>query len=67
MVGIHWEGSSTPPIGYSEYNLDCSKNWTDTGSGWVFNGNTGGFSCSWPMMQVTLEQTIDGDCEDTGF
>jgi hypothetical protein len=58
MVGVVWEGSSGhPPLGYSNFNRPCDKNWTDyaDGAGWVLNGATSGDECSWPMLRVQPE------------
>lgn len=66
LAGIHWVGTATPPLGYSNYDLDCSLNWTDSGGGWVLNSNTHTYTCNYPMMRINLEVTVDGDCEERG-
>ena len=58
LVGVAWGASGTPPMGYSNFNRACDKNWTDyaDGFGWVANEDLdSGGSCSWPMLRVTLE------------
>ncbi len=58
LVGVAWGASATPPMGYSNYNRPCAKNWTDyaDGFGWIANEDLdAGGSCSWPMLRVTLE------------
>ena len=66
-VSVSWTGSGLPTIGYSNFNLDCGRNWTDYGDGsWTLNSADGdGSSCSWPMMRVHVEtRTVDdGTCE----
>ena len=65
-VSVGWYDSGLPTIGYSNFNLDCSKNWTDYGDGsWTLNSADGdGNDCSWPMMRVQVEtRTLDdGAC-----
>ena len=66
LVGVNWD-TGTPPLGYSNFNNPCSRNWTDydDGLGWVLNEDQdAGGSCSWPMLRVNLE-TIErvSDCQ----
>lgn len=56
MVGVAWGLQGQPPLGYSNFELSCQKNWTDWGSG--FSRNADGpedDSCSWPMLRVQVE------------
>ncbi len=58
LVGVKWESSSEPQVGYSNFNRPCDRNWTNaTGSAWVLNSTqgTGGNMCNWPMMRVNSE------------
>lgn len=58
LVGVKWESSSEPQVGYSNFNRPCDRNWTNaTGSSWVLNSTqgTGGNMCNWPMMRVNSE------------
>jgi hypothetical protein len=57
IVGVEWDHSGAPTLGYSKYNLDCAVNWTDydDGVGWVLNGDTGGKECNWPMLRVHVQ------------
>lgn len=63
LVGVAWGAQGMPPLGYSNFNRACDKNWTDYGidpyyytdMGWVLNGDTAGATCSWPMLKVNLE------------
>lgn len=65
-IGISWGNKGLPTIGYSNFNMPCSANYTDYGDGqWVLNSADGdGDECSWPMMRVEVEtRTIDdGTC-----
>ena len=67
-VGISWGSKGLPTIGYSNFNLDCAKNWTDHGTGgWDLNSEDGSsLDCSWPMLRVGVEsrlftQSCDGE------
>lgn len=68
-VGITWGDRGLPTLGYSNFNLACSANYTDYGDGqWVLNSADGdGDECSWPMMRVGVEtRTLaDGECDGT--
>jgi hypothetical protein len=65
IAGVWWNPPGGVKVGYSNFNQDCSKNWTDYGSGWTLNSeNTLFFGCSWPMMRVQLEITTPGDCDE---
>lgn len=65
-VGISWGSRGLPTIGYSNFNLACSANYTDYGDGnWTLNSADGdGDECSWPMMRVGIETRTadDGTC-----
>lgn len=65
IAGVWWNPPGGVKVGYSNFNQDCSKNWSDYGSGWTLNSeNTLFYGCSWPMMRVQLEITTPGDCEE---
>jgi hypothetical protein len=68
-VGVGWSQNGLPTVGYSNFNLACSANFTDYGDGrWTLNSADGdGDVCSWPMMRVSVEtRTLDdGSCEGT--
>lgn len=68
-VGVTWGNRGLPTIGYSNFNLACSANYTDYGDGtWTLNSADGdGDECSWPMMRVGIEtRTVDaGECDGT--
>lgn len=68
-VGVAWRSNGLPTIGYSNFDLACSANYTDYGDGrWELNSADGdGEECSWPMMRVNIEtRTIDdGNCMGT--
>jgi len=58
IVGVSWDSSGLPTLGYSNFNRPCSLNWTDydDGRGFVLNSDAGsGSECSWPMLRVHLE------------
>ncbi len=69
LVGVAWDGSGRPALGYSNFNLSCDRNWTDYGDGfgWILNGFFGsGNTCSWPMFRVKLEELRETpECEGT--
>jgi hypothetical protein len=61
FVALEWDGMGFPYVGYSNFNLDCTKNWTDYGTGsYVQNSGT---DCSWPMLKIEIETISPGDCE----
>ncbi|TNE87418.1 MAG: hypothetical protein EP330_18295 [Deltaproteobacteria bacterium] len=66
-VGITWGSRGLPTIGYSNFNLACSANYTDYGDGtWTLNSADGdGDECSWPMMRIGVETRTedDGECD----
>ena len=55
LVSVAWTREALPTLGYSNFNNSCDRNWTDwdDGLGWALNGD--GFTCSWPMLRVSLE------------
>lgn len=59
LVGVKWDRSAEPQIGYSNFNRPCDRNWTNTtGSQWVLNstlGNSTPNECNWPMLRVNTE------------
>ena len=59
-IGVKWTNRSLPTVGYSNYNRACSRNWTNSGSGFRNNGDNHSEAadnqCSWPMMRVQLEK-----------
>jgi hypothetical protein len=59
-VGVSWGSKGLPTIGYSNFDLDCSKNWTDHGEGtWDLNSEDGSsMDCSWPMLRVGVESRL---------
>ena len=59
-VGIKWGSKGLPTIGYSNFDLDCAKNWTDHGEGvWDLNSEDGSkMECSWPMLRVGVESRL---------
>ena len=66
VTGIRWEVLSPVAVGYSNFNRDCSRNWTEwsPGSGWQLNGDsTSTAHCSWPMWRVEIEHTYTDDCD----
>lgn len=71
MVGVSWDSSATPTLGYSNFNRPCSLNWTDydDGAGFVLNtGTAAGNECSWPMLRVNLEVIQEsGSCEGESY
>ncbi len=65
VVGIQWEELSQVAVGYSNFNRDCARNWTELelGSGWNLNGEPGEVPrCSWPMLRVEIEHKYNEDC-----
>ena len=64
ITGIMWTSPGIVKVGYSNFNQDCGRNWTNYGDGWVLNGsNPNYYACSWPMMRVEIEVITPGDCE----
>ncbi|MFM2153756.1 MAG: hypothetical protein RL199_2191 [Pseudomonadota bacterium] len=54
-----------PMVGASDFNLECSKNWTDYNNrqGWVPNTDTDDV-CSWPMFKVATQSiTMKTTCD----
>ena len=37
ITGVMWEAPGMVKVGYSNFNQDCEKNWTNYGSGWGLN------------------------------
>ena len=61
FVSLGWDNDGYPNIGYSNFELNCTQNWTDYGNGnYVQNS---GQDCSWPMMKIEIETLSPGDCE----
>ena len=61
FVALEWDGMGFPYVGYSNFNLDCTKNWTDYGTGSYVQNS--GEDCSWPMLKIEIETISPGDCE----
>jgi|GEM_PF-1243554 len=61
LVGVRWDTSGQPALGYSNFNRPCDRNWTDTGNGvWNLNSSYGQpNTCSWPMLRVGTEVTTE--------
>ena len=60
FVAISWDTWGFPNVGYSNFELDCTANWSDYGDGrWVQNS---GVDCSWPMLRITTEVGDPEDC-----
>jgi hypothetical protein len=60
LVGVKWDSSFEPQLGYSNFNRPCDRNWTDTnGTGaWTLNSSLGSApTCNWPMLRVNTEVT----------
>jgi hypothetical protein len=58
LVGVKWDSTGLPTLGYSNFNRSCALNWTDyaDGRGFVLNSDASmGDECSWPMLRVHLE------------
>jgi hypothetical protein len=66
-VSISWADKGLPTLGYSNFNLNCGRNWTDYGdSRWTLNSADGdGDACSWPMVRVGVEtrREVEGGCD----
>jgi len=66
IVGIKWSGNGEPTVGYSNYNRACSRNWTNSGRGFINNGinhPVNDNECSWPMLRVQIETRSYGEVE----
>ena len=64
MAGVMWEPPGMVKLGYSNFNQDCERNWTNYGQGWGLNSeNPGFYGCSWPMMRIEVEVLTPGDCD----
>jgi hypothetical protein len=64
IVGVMWNPPGMVKVGYSNFNQDCERNWSDYGSGWELNSlNPEYFGCSWPMLHVEIETRMPGDCD----
>ena len=64
IAGVMWEPPGMVKLGYSNFNQDCERNWSNYGGGWVLNSlNPEFFGCSWPMMRIEVEVVTPGDCE----
>ena len=65
-VAISWGDRGLPTLGYSNFDLDCSRNWTDYGdNSWTLNSADGDQNeCSWPMIRVGVETrtVVEGSC-----
>ena len=67
IAGVRWFPPGSVAVGYSNFNQECSKNWTEygEGTGWVLNSNnTSAGTCSWPMLRVFIENHYPGDCDE---
>jgi len=61
FVSLSWDDMGFPNVGYSNFELSCTKNWTDYGNGqYVQNSDQ---DCSWPMFKIEIETLSPGDCE----
>jgi len=64
VAGVMWEAPGMVKLGYSNFNQDCQRNWTNYGNGWVLNSERPEFfGCSWPMMRIEVEVLTPGDCD----
>ncbi len=64
VVGVRWPDPGVITVGYSNFNRDCSKNWSDYGFGWQLNSdNFAQFNCSWPMLRIHTEKRLAQECE----
>jgi hypothetical protein len=61
FVALGWDSIGYPNVGYSNFELNCSQNWTDYGNGSYVQNS--GQDCSWPMMKIEIETVLPGDCE----
>jgi hypothetical protein len=61
FVAVGWDSMGYPNVGYSNFELSCTANWTDYGDGsWRQNS---GSDCSWPMMRISYERIVAEDCD----
>ncbi len=69
FVDVIWTDDSTSPaVGYSNYNNACDRNWTiyDDATGWELNSERPGGggaddTCSWPMFRVNTGVTWEAE------
>ena len=61
FVALEWDNSGYPNVGYSNFELNCTQNWTDYGGGSYVQNS--GQDCSWPMFKIEIETLHPGDCE----
>jgi hypothetical protein len=62
FVAVEWDQVGFPYVGYSNFELNCTQNWTDYSDGsWRQNE---GQDCSWPMFKIEVERTYEGDCDE---
>ncbi len=69
FVDLAWTDDSTSPqVGYSNYNNACDRNWTiySDAEGWVLNSERPGgggsdATCSWPMFRVNTGVTWEAE------
>ena len=61
FVSLGWDDMGFPNVGYSNFELSCTSNWTDYGVGSYVQNS--GEDCSWPMLKIEIETLQPGDCE----
>ena len=61
FVSLGWDSIGFPNVGYSNFELSCTQNWTDYGNGSYVQNS--GQDCSWPMLKIEIETLAPGDCE----
>ena len=61
FVSLEWDSMGYPNVGYSNFELPCTQNWTDYSNG-SYTQNSG-TDCSWPMLKIEIETLTPGDCE----
>ena len=65
LVSVAWSANSNLAVGYSNFNLACDKNWTDSGSGFILNSTTANaLECSSPMLRLEHETRRNKDTID---